>query len=1767
MKQKVLAALVVTLLVLSLVPAFLSTPVYASSTTISAYKDTYISEGLKDTNFGSQDVLIAGGQSLEPSTKRTLIEFALSSLPEGATILSAYLQLYYYDNTGTIGSPAGRTLYAQRMLRLTWQETGATWNKYYGGYGGSWEVTGCGGTTYDYTTSGRSSATIPVSFGWMNWDVTTQVQYAWSSYWHYIPIRISDSSENVNYGVWFHSEEYSDASLRPRLIVNYAAPAAPTVGTVGADTITYDSAMCDGEIIATTENATRRGFKYGLTQTDTWDEYDTGSFGSGAFSLNLTGLSLGTTYWFRAYATNPHGTGYGSWKSFTTLSGVPVMTTDSVYVYGYMSCWSAEMSGTIISIGLATVTRRGFEWGLNITDPNDKYETGSFGVGVYSLTDSIAGNYSYWFRAYAVNSYGTGYGIWKPFVPEIPGPPEEGGCEGGGGANVTGSGTIGDPYVIWTVDGLQQMKTALSAYWELGCNIDASNTTGWNGGLGFDPIGSPATEFKGSLDGNGYSISNLYINRPTETAVGLFGLAGATGDGAVCVNMTLDSPEVHGKGSGVGSFAGKLVGIATNVYVIDGDVYATPVAAHSCNQVGGFIGQIGSGSQVSFCGYEGTVTTSNGFKVGGFVGDFYGVNTDVWCCYSNVTLVSNAPSDRPDDIGGFVGYTYGGAGSTISRCLSLGTVYSAGYGPSYPPLYIGGFVGELGYPGYVTTISDCFSRVNVSTVGQAIGGFCGWAYSGTMDNSYSTGTATGVSSVGGFCGSGSSATDCFWDTQTSGWPTSSCGTGKNTTEMKYESTFTSAGWDFDTIWDISSGINDGYPFLRWAGSAPVDATQYSLTLSSTDGGDVTDPGEGDFDYAYGTIVDLVAEPDEGYRFALWVGDVSEVADVQDSTSTVTVNGDYTITAVFVLEGKLALVISSTDGGSVTDPGEGVFSYDYLDFVYLEAAASGGYSFFAWTGDVSAVVDVHNATTYIEMLEDYAIVTNFATSSKYALVISSTDGGSVIDPGEGLFEYDPSEVVDLTALPNPDYWFVEWTGDVGTIDDVNAAVTNITMNDNYSITAVFETDAEVEFTLNITSSEGGSVTVPGEGAFVYGPGSGVVLTAVADADYEFMGWTGHTGTIADVGDPTTTITVNGDYSITANFVPTETCSLMLSISSSEGGSVTEPGQDVFTFPCGSVIDLVAQSYTGWWFSEWTGDIGSIANPLSSITTISMYGDYSIVANFVEEEAPLVGAPNVTTLNATSITAISASLQGSLISLGNYTTAYVFFQYGLNASYGTNTPEQMRSSTGNFSRSINDLSANITYHFRAVARYGSYVYGEDGNFTTSAEGPVEPPGYEYQPCGDTYKYEAYETGDNETAVVYGANWFFETFTPVEAFKISSVRLKVFKVGTPGALTVSIRNVDGTGKPTGIDLTSATSLDTGTSVGWYEITLPTYRLELKEYAVVVRAVAGDAGNYIGWQDDGTGSYTGGAYGSSSDSGVSWSVDEDKDFMFQTFGSTVLCIMDVKVFSGYLETGDWLITISYLNEFPPYYGVATASDYFNLQLIANGDLVASVGVPLWGNMPGSIYMSKALADTLEWGSTYTVRMRGTFDPYPTSTWTLTPPDWRGTDLTRLDAWVFEVASVMSTYYGQSLTVYSNNVNKLNDAGSALFAGGIPMLAALRGHLFVSPELYAPYTETSYEETSRWQEYFGPKIAGDAAAAGDVLGFSGIQTAQVVFFGLWFGGSVIVGAVAGGAAFLVSIPFFIIGVTTDIVPKAFIAVIGGIFVLLLVWYFWLSRT
>jgi uncharacterized repeat protein (TIGR02543 family) len=202
-------------------------------------------------------------------------------------------------------------------------------------------------------------------------------------------------------------------------------------------------------------------------------------------------------------------------------------------------------------------------------------------------------------------------------------------------------------------------------------------------------------------------------------------------------------------------------------------------------------------------------------------------------------------------------------------------------------------------------------------------------------------------------------------------------------------------WSFTTGGDVTSspaiGVDGTIYVGSYDGKLYAITGEFDLTISSTAGGSVTDPGEGTFRYDQGTVVNLVAEAEEGYRFDKWTGDVGTIANANDATTTIAMNDDYSITASFQqISSQFELTISSTTGGSVTDPGEGTFRYDQGTVVNLIAEAEAGYSFDKWTGDTGTIADVNDATTSVTMNGDYFITANFEGTDG-----GTTDGGCFV----------------------------------------------------------------------------------------------------------------------------------------------------------------------------------------------------------------------------------------------------------------------------------------------------------------------------------------------------------------------------------------------------------------------------------------------------------------------------------------------------------------------------------------------------------------------------------------------------------------------------------------------------------------------------------------------------------------------------------------------------------------------------------------------------
>jgi len=282
-----------------------------------------------------------------------------------------------------------------------------------------------------------------------------------------------------------------------------------------------------------------------------------------------------------------------------------------------------------------------------------------------------------------------------------------------------GDGTGHRPYEIENVEGLWCMRQDLNAEYRLVSDINASETEEWNNGAGFEPVGgSPAldgTPFNGTLDGAGYNITGLGINRPDENFVGLFGAIG--GEGTV-TNLTLADVEVRGDtytGALVGDNRGEITRVLVTGYV------------NGTEDVGGLVGYNREGKVSGHSTTDVEVMQSTG---GGLIGSNEGEVTES-SARGNVT--------SPITAGGLIGFS--SRDGTVVESYASGDVEviesTAG--------------GLVGFNRGLVTKSN--TSGDVTSGGRISGGIVGDnRESGVVNESYATGTIKGNEAVGGFVG-------------------------------------------------------------------------------------------------------------------------------------------------------------------------------------------------------------------------------------------------------------------------------------------------------------------------------------------------------------------------------------------------------------------------------------------------------------------------------------------------------------------------------------------------------------------------------------------------------------------------------------------------------------------------------------------------------------------------------------------------------------------------------------------------------------------------------------------------------------------------------------------------------------------------------------------------------------------------------------------------------------------------------------------------------
>jgi len=255
-------------------------------------------------------------------------------------------------------------------------------------------------------------------------------------------------------------------------------------------------------------------------------------------------------------------------------------------------------------------------------------------------------------------------------------------------------------------------------------------------------------------------------------------------------------------------------------------------------------------------------------------------------------------------------------------------------------------------------------------------------------------------------------------------------------------------------------------------------------------------------------------------------------------------------------------------------------------------------------------------------------------------------------------------------------------------------------------------------LMISSTEGGSVTTAGEGEFCYVCGTVVDLVASPNSSYKFVKWTGNVGTIANVNAASTTITIYGNYGITANFqaegIPIY--ELTMAADPEAGGTATDLTNES-PYAEAAEVNIRAEANEGYRLMNWTAPAGVFGNATAAETIFTMPAqNVTVTANFLE--LPLL---QVTTQATTGVSTDSATLNMNY-TVGNFSSVQVRFacKRSTDPSWFYTTWVS-RTADGTHAEPLTGLISQTEYEFKAHLKYNNTVIeGTTLQFTTLPSG---------------------------------------------------------------------------------------------------------------------------------------------------------------------------------------------------------------------------------------------------------------------------------------------------------------------------------------------------------------------------------------------------------------------------------------------------------------
>ena len=617
-----------------------------------------------------------------------------------------------------------------------------------------------------------------------------------------------------------------------------------------------------------------------------------------------------------------------------------------------------------------------------------------------------------------------------------------------------GLGTEASPYEISTATQLKNFATAVndgsekSAHAKLMNNIDLSSVCGENAGesgqpVSWTPIGNYGHQYTGTFNGNGHTISGLYINNSANDQ-GLFGRV----NGGTVQNLTV-SGSVKGDAY-VGGVVGRNNGTVKNCYntgEVSGNRYVGGVVGENSgsngvvenchnagkvsgsNTVGGVVGNNSFSATVTNCYNTGNVSgpdsvngSADSSNVGGVVGQNNGSST-VENSY-NTGAVSGG-----EYVGGVVGYNH--SGGSVTNSYNTGAVSGLDSGTGNR---VGGVVGDNNGG----SVTNSYNTGSVS--GNQVGGVVG-LNGGIVENCYNTGTVTGTDDyVGGVVGYNDSGTvtDCYFLQQ----DPAIYGIG-NTTKDDISQTAAKSLEDFHSgevayllqskqtdesglVWGQTlGGEEDSLPTLV---ALNPDAAKevYQLTFDWSYGGAPEGTTTTTNVYTNGSVaIPEINHDRTGYHISGW-----KDKNGQPVTAGTTVGEDADFTAEWTAN-TYTITVTAGSGGTVSGGG----NVTHGDSVEVTATANQGYHFVNWTENGTEVST--SATYSFTATANRTLTANFAADA--------------VEP-------DPTPTPTPTPDPTPSG---PSTGDSSGWDDIRDELENTAKGDEITIDMGDETKVPAE----------------------------------------------------------------------------------------------------------------------------------------------------------------------------------------------------------------------------------------------------------------------------------------------------------------------------------------------------------------------------------------------------------------------------------------------------------------------------------------------------------------------------------------------------------------------------------------------------------------------------------------------------------------------------------------------------------------------------------